>query len=147
LQPESCRGPRSQPCFHSPHQCAPPNRRVPWSTGHDVTLRATVTLLDLHRDFPDRETAIDRLRAASLAAFENIDPLPRLRCAVRTAEVLGALHQVVSDHSIVNAIEPPCVVTSRMDSASSGMRCCALCVCLMKPQEPVLWLEDIQGVA
>lgn len=64
------------------------------------------TLLGLNSDFPERDVIVERLRSAYLATFEDIAPLPRLRAATRIAEVLGALHQVVSYYSIVNSIEP-----------------------------------------
>ena len=67
---------------------------------------ATVTLLELRPDFPDLETIIDRLRAAYLTAFEDIAPLPPRHTAAHIAEVIGALHQAVSYHSIVFVIEP-----------------------------------------
>lgn len=64
------------------------------------------TLLSVRLDFPEHDAAVERLRTAYLATFEDIAPLPQLRAATRIAEVLGALHQVVSYYSIVNSIEP-----------------------------------------
>ena len=40
-----------------------------------------------------------------LAGFTDITPLPHLRTAASIAQVLGAVHQAVSYHSIVYTIE------------------------------------------